>query len=91
MAVRKLRRLLPEHYEPALAATLAAFPPGNSAGVFGAAVQKRRVLGRKRPGYTVAVFVMRKELEPTTPIESIRFELGERVFEFRPDVVATGQ
>lgn len=88
---RNLKSLKPEQFAAAIEATFEAYPRGNAAGVFGACIQRKRTHGRRQRIWTVAVFVERKQLQPSQPVQPLRFRLGEEWVELVPDVVATGR
>lgn len=85
-----LRRIRPEHQRAAVEAAAAAFPPGNPHGVFGVAIQRRRVRGRELGYPTLALFVERKLDDPRAAIEPIVFRHRRAALAVLPDVVATG-
>lgn len=89
--LRKLIRLSPELFVPAMKAAVEAYPPHNSYGVLGLSIQPKRVLGRARSTWTLAAFIRRKELEPSNPVRAVRFEHNGQLFEVKPDVVAMGR
>lgn len=88
---RPTRRLRPEHFRPAMRAAVAAFPDANPHGVFGIAIERRRVRGRPCGYSTLSLFVERKQDDPGSAIEPIVFRHRGGRFAVVPDVVATGQ